>query len=179
MQADSAADAHKNISLQLDDYDEIFSDFDPRPHSEKALSVDFLEEAKRASIDKPTGQLELRLLIPEKLRDHGIESVIKKRLKSHFEKHAKEMDAEKRRVVRRGTTFVLSGILIMFITAVILYEYPVPNLAVNFLIVLFEPAGWFLFWEGLDIVLFESKEVLPELEFNKKMAKAYINFQSY
>ncbi|MBI2151367.1 hypothetical protein HYU21_01420, partial [Candidatus Woesearchaeota archaeon] len=31
-----------NISLVLDSYDDIFSDFDPRDYSEKALSEDFL-----------------------------------------------------------------------------------------------------------------------------------------
>ena len=35
------------ISLWLDDYADIFSDFDPRPFSQRALSDDFLNEAKK------------------------------------------------------------------------------------------------------------------------------------
>ena len=31
-----------NISLVLDSYDDLFSDFDPRDYSQKALSDDFL-----------------------------------------------------------------------------------------------------------------------------------------
>lgn len=40
------------ISLVLDTYDDIFSDFDPRPYGERALSSDFLDEAKKAARDK-------------------------------------------------------------------------------------------------------------------------------
>ena len=43
------------ISLSLDNYDDIFSDFDPRPFSQRALSDDFLIEAKKASRDKVSG----------------------------------------------------------------------------------------------------------------------------
>ena len=34
------------ISLILDTYDDMFSSFDPRPYSQRALSEDFLSEAK-------------------------------------------------------------------------------------------------------------------------------------
>lgn len=55
-----------NISLILDSYDDIFSDFDPRPFSEKALSDDFLVECKRAARDKDRSVVELKLLVPTK-----------------------------------------------------------------------------------------------------------------
>lgn len=35
------------ISIWLDNYDDIFSDFDPRPYSQRSLSDDFLAEAKK------------------------------------------------------------------------------------------------------------------------------------
>ena len=54
-----------NISLILDDYNDLFSDFDPRHYSERALSDDFLAESKRASRDKPAGSLEVKFLVPE------------------------------------------------------------------------------------------------------------------
>ena len=57
------------ISILLDNYDDIFSDFDPRPYSERSLSDDLLNEARKASRDKNTGRLELRFLISEKMRD--------------------------------------------------------------------------------------------------------------
>lgn len=175
---DRRFDAHRNIHLRLSDYDEIFSVFDPRPHAERALSVDFVEEAKRASIDKPTGQLEVRLLVPARLRNLKEESVIKRRLRNHFNRHMKILRGKRGKQIRGGEIFVACGLLIMFVTTFILFNYSDRSLFTNFLIVVFEPAGWFLFWEGLDQIVFESKKVLPELEFNEKMADAHINFQS-
>ena len=179
LEIDSAFDEHRNISLKLANYDEIFSVFDPRPHSERALSVDFLDEAKRASIDKPTGQIEVRLLVPKRLRDLEKERTIKRRLRDHFEKHSGVLKRKRRATMRRGSTFFISGVLIMLLTAFILYLYNSNDMAANFLLILFEPAGWFLFWEGLDMLLFEAKKTDPELEFNEKLANAHINFQSY
>ncbi len=65
------------ISIILDTYDDIFSDFDPRPYSERALSDDFLIEANKASRDKASGQIELIFLIPQKMRNIESENLIK------------------------------------------------------------------------------------------------------
>ena len=37
-----------NISIVLDSYDDLFSDFDPRPYRIRALSDDFLLECKKS-----------------------------------------------------------------------------------------------------------------------------------
>jgi hypothetical protein len=49
---------HNEIKLMLDTYDDIFSDFDPRPFSQRTLSEDFLEEARKASREKEMGNIE-------------------------------------------------------------------------------------------------------------------------
>ncbi|MBI4652464.1 hypothetical protein HY745_14550 [Candidatus Desantisbacteria bacterium] len=72
------------VSLQIDSYDDIFSDFDPRPFSERTLSDDFLLESKKAFREKESGRFELRFLIPIKERKLESEKIIKKRLTDHF-----------------------------------------------------------------------------------------------
>ena len=79
-----------NISLILEGYHDIFSNFDPRPYSEKALSDDFLSECRRAARDKDEQRLELRFMIPKARRDTAEENKIKHRLKEHFHKHYRE-----------------------------------------------------------------------------------------
>ena len=66
------------VSLWVDNYDEFFSDFDPRPYSQRTLSDDFLHEAKKAVREKASGKVELTLLIPKNKRAKEIENVIKK-----------------------------------------------------------------------------------------------------
>lgn len=164
-----------NISLWLDGYGDIFSDFDPRDNSVRALSVDFLEEAKRAAVDKSEG-LELNILIPKDKRNQKTEEVIKKRLANHFERHHLLLEKEKKSTIKTGLLFILVGIVIMTIATYVLIYYE--SLA-NFMLILLEPAGWFFLWDGLEIALFKSKDKKSELEFYRKLSDAEINFDSY
>jgi hypothetical protein len=166
------------ISVGLDGYDDIFSDFDPRPYSQRALSDDFLIEAKKASVDKDFGTIELKFLVPKNKRSLAKEFIIKRRLREHFRRHSFLLEKETKNVITLGSVFTLLGIIVMFITSYILF-YHEKKLFLSFLIVLLEPAGWFLFWEGSHIILFESKEKKPDLEFYRKMSKCEITFLSY
>lgn len=166
------------IGLSLDGYDDLFSDFDPRDYSQKALSVDFIDELKRASRDKDDGSIKLKFILDRKKRNNKHEVVIKKRLKKHFNHHEAILKKQKRDVLKKGLTFVFFGVIIMLLATLIIFEYGERDIYSTFLVVLLEPGGWFLFWEGLNIVLFESKKVGPDLRFNEKMKKCKIEFVS-
>lgn len=165
------------ISLWLDTYNDIFSSFDSRSYSQRALSDDFLIEAKKAARDKK-GTIELRLLIPDKERNLEDEGVIRKRLHEHFRKHTLELKREKTKLTHQGIALFLIGIVMMFIATFLLYLNK-QNLFFNFFIILLEPAGWFSFWEGLYLLLFRIKEKIPNLGFYEKMIRSEISFNSY
>jgi len=169
---------HPDISLWLDSYNDIFSDFDPRATEVRAISVDFLDEAKRAAVDKDEG-LALNLLVPKGKRDRKSEPIIEHRLRNHFERHHKILKKETRTLIRTGVLFVLAGVLIMAIAAYVLVNYEGKTVLASFLLILLEPAGWFFFWEGLDIIIFKPKDKKAELSFYKKLSHAKINFSSY
>lgn len=167
-----------DVVLCLDSYDDIFSDFDPRHNSHRALSQDFLGEAERASRDK-IKNVGLKLLVPAKKRNQKEELVIKRRLSDHFRKHYKLLHKETKGVLREGIVFVFIGLFLMLAAAFTLFEFRDESLIKNFLIVMLEPGGWFLFWEGLNLVLFESKVNKNNLEFHRKMIGSDISFYSY
>jgi Fe2+ transport system protein B len=167
------------ISIWLDTYDDIFSDFDPRPYSQRALSDDFLNETKKASRDKASGSIQLSFLVPKSLRNTSNESLIRKRLREHFKKHHSLLYDEIMQQKKRGYLLLSVGILIMFTSTFILFKFPEKNLFINFLLTLFEPAGWFLFWEGMSEVIFRSSTKKPDLEFYDKMIKCDILFFEY
>ncbi len=168
-----------DISIAIDNYDDIFSDFDPRPYGQRALSDDFLTEAKKMMRDKNGGQLELHFLIPKKERNLAQEAIIKKRLHDHFKKHHDNLQKERKDVEKRGSRFVMAGIFIMFVASLVLYEFDRRQFLIGFLIILLEPAGWFLFWEGLSQIIFKAKEKKPDLEFYDRMARCEISFMPY
>lgn len=166
------------ISLWLDTYDDIFSDFDSRPYSQRAVSQDFLAEAKRASRDMVSGEIELKFLIPADKRNPVQEHLIKKRLIDHFTRHFEMLRKERDEVVKQGLRFVVIGIILMFWATYILFKFEKIFLT-SFMVILLEPGGWFLFWEGLNKILFESKTKKPEYEFYHKMTKCEVTFTQY
>jgi len=166
-----------NISLILNDYNDIFSDFDPRNYAERALSDDFLTECRRAARDKDSNhEIDIKLLVPGKHRNANDERTIKKRLISHFQKHFNEKHKEIKSIKNRGVMWFFIGSLIMF-GVTLTTEYS--NFLWKYITILGEPAGWFMFWEGLGKVFILSKNLNPDLEFYKKMAHANIIFSSY
>lgn len=167
------------ISLLLDTYDDIFSDFDPRPYGQRALSDDFLLEAHKASRDKPSGKIELQLLMPAAQRNAQQENTIKRRLREHFRRHALLLAKEKHQQIKQGIFFTIAGVLTMFLTTLVMFTQQTKNFLFSFLVVLLEPAGWFLFWEGLRQAIFEHKSIQPNLTFYEKMSKCDIYFSSY
>jgi hypothetical protein len=166
-----------NISLILDSYDDLFSDFDPRPYNDRALSDDFLIECKRATRDLPESEeLELRLLVPKNKREIDDEIRIKKRLRSHFQKHAHRKQTELNSMKREGLLWFFAGSMFI-VFAVFLSEQP--GLLFKILFIMFEPAGWFTLWNGLQKMFLDTKEKMPEFQFYQKMAKMQITFYSY
>jgi hypothetical protein len=170
-------DETAQITLQIPSYDSIFSDFDPRPFSQRALSTDFIDEIKRASRDKPEGKVDVLFLL-KGARNPAEEQVIVRRLKAHFERHHKELEKEKDGIILKGMMFSSVGIIFMFLATMLLFRYEHTTLIASLFIVVLEPAGWFSFWEGLNHIFFESKTVHPSLSFYKKMTRAPIKFSS-
>jgi hypothetical protein len=167
-----------NISLILESYDDIFSDFDPRPYEHKALSDDFLTECRKAARDKDEFELELRLIVPKEKRDLKSEEHIRHRLHEHFHKHLKEKERELRNVKQKGALMLAFGVFCFAITVSISMAELTP-LAMHILTFLFEPAGWFLMWTGLEQLFFASEERRPEYDFYRKMSNMHIGFYGY
>lgn len=165
-----------NISLILDSYNGIFSDFDPRPYSERALSDDFLLECKRAARDKGEG-VELILSVPRNKRNLNDEFRIKKRIRDHFHKHHVEKEHEIKKIKKEGFIWAISGLSVLAGVLYGLIYLTNPNIIA--LITILELPCWFLTWEGLGKIFIESRKFEPDYIFYQKMANAEIIFRSY
>lgn len=165
-----------NISLMIDTYDDIFSDFDARHISQRALSQDFLEECKRASIGKVEKGLEIRIMVPSGKRNEISEGLIKQRLKRHFSKAHKEKLDVLNKVKTEGKAFTAVGMLFLFLGGIV-YTWE-GSLLTNLILVILEPGGWFLAWTGLETLRSAGQKV-PDLDFYRKMTEAEFIFIGY
>ena len=166
------------VSILLDSYDDIFSDFDPSEYSERTLSDDFILQAKNFSRSKSGNKMSLRLLLPANKRKEQEEKVIVNRLHFYFKSAHQTMKAEVKRANTRGLILTLIGIIIMIAASYISFMKS-EKYHIHFLLVLFEPAGWFLLWTGLDHLVNSPKETKKDLDFYLRMTKSEIKFFTY
>jgi hypothetical protein len=167
----------RNISLILEGYHDIFSDFDPRPFSERAISDDFLLECKRAAIDKAEHGIEIILSVPKTIRNSADESKIKQRLKEHFHKHYLRQEKEINKTRKEGIIWVLIGAA--FLSGILYGIIRFQTVILNAFFTILEVPSWFLMWEGMNKILLEPRKEEPEFRFYHKMANAHILFKGY
>jgi hypothetical protein len=167
----------KRLPLQINSYNDIFSDFDPRRFDHRALSIDFLDEAKRATREIKEN-IELKFYIPRDRRNLNQEVMNKRRLCEHFKNHHEIISKEKKSIIKRGLSFVFGGIILMFLATYVLFEYRETAIG-TFFVIFLEPASWFLFWEGLNMAIFEPRRLKDELDFYKKMSHCRIEFVNH
>ena len=167
-----------NIPLVLNSYADIFSSFDDRSFSEKALSDDFLIECKRAARDKDDIGLELILSIPKAKRVFSDEYKIRRRLKEHFRKHFLEKEKEIVKIKKEGIAWIIIGALL--VAAAVGFGTLIHGTLINTLMesILVIP-GWFLIWEGMGKIFIISREKEPDFLFYKKMANCQIAFRGH
>jgi hypothetical protein len=165
----------KDIPLILDSYDDLFSNFDPRPYSQRALSKDFILECQKASEDKK-GDIELKFLVKKEARNSKEEGIIIKRIKDHFHKHFLEKRKELFNLRLIGFIWFFVGCLLIVSTT--FFGQEGSSFAVRLIVAIAHPAGWFFLWEGMGKVIIHSKEKREEHIFHKKMNKVKISFLS-
>ena len=100
----------KEISIILDVWDDIFSDFDPRPLDERALSEDFISELKKRYRETTKGNLLISFFAPKGLKDEKSEQVVVNRLKKYFKYRALQDRREIYTMRKKGVVFILIGI---------------------------------------------------------------------
>ncbi|MBI5390594.1 hypothetical protein HZB02_03835 [Candidatus Woesearchaeota archaeon] len=167
-----------NISIILDSYDDLFSDFDPRPYTVRTISDDFLHECRRAVRDKKSEgvELELQLLVPKNKRNAEYEVSIKRRLKTYFQKQWEAHNKELKTIQHEGMIWSAVGILLIFFSTLLLNH---ETFFARLLFVIAEPGGWFSIWTGLEKLFFGGKDKMSEATFNQKMGQLKVIFQEY
>jgi hypothetical protein len=164
-----------NISLIIDTYDDIFSDFDPRPYHERALSEDFLVEVKRRHIPHKKGGLEVRFLVPDNVRDLRTEAVIKRRLKGYFKDEEKMSSKKILDQARRGYAYLAAGTCVLLGITFLRVAYA-DNLLATTVELLGAPAGWFGMWEGISMIIKHDEVLEGQLDLDQKLAEASFVF---
>lgn len=165
------------LSLWLDDFDDIYSDFDSRHFLKRRISDDFLHELQLSLKYRDTPINNLVLLIPKQKRNSEIEKDTITSLHNYFSHQFYLNENRYRKVFWKSMIMLFSGIIIMSVNFIFNFKYQ-QNIALSLLRVLFEPAGWFLMWAGLDALYYDLHTLKKEKAKFNSLAQMKIHFQS-
>ena len=167
----------EEISLWLDSYDEIYSDFDSRQYIKRRISEDFLHELRLELKYIETNVQQLNLFIPSSFRNKELEVLIAPSLLAYFTKLYEFHQAKFKTKTKNGLYYLLFGIILMFLNSFLVYHLA-SNFIVKVLNLLFEPASWFLIWLGFDVLFYDLKALKIETNFFDRLRSLNIVFKS-
>jgi len=167
----------KEISIAIDTWDDIFSDFDPRPLRTRALSEDFIAELKKRYRETRKGDFLVTICAPISLKDAESEKAVIQRLKKHFKHRSIQRQKEISRIRRRGFIFVLIGICSLGFLTISTYFQLFRELTIEILSIIFMPLGWFGIWEGFSKIIDTSPMFIQEEILFNKLSKANYQFK--
>lgn len=165
------------ISIWLDTYDDVFSDFDPRPYTQRTMSDDFIHAAKKEVKETSGGKLQMILMIPVALRVTAHEETIKKRVRDYFKSNFDTLSKRTRYLQRWGYIIFAGAITSIFISSMVHY-LQAPIIVQNLLYSIFEPMGFFMLFTGLEQVISAGKNK-ENIDFYRRIAEGTIKFIGY
>lgn len=168
----------REITITLDNYDDIFSDFDPRAYEERELSEDFLKEIQRRYMEDRKGRFEVHFTIPSMERDVKEELLIKKRLREHFAFMAKEEEEAIKNTKMRGYAYLLIGAAVLLANVFALFVLNESSVVYQILSIMLVPAGWYGMFTGIGKVIDEPFDSVERKKVHEKFEKANYVFMS-
>lgn len=166
-----------DLSLWLDDYGDIYSDFDSRNYLKRRISSDFVNELRIALKNKNEKINDLVLLLPQSKRDTRTEEKIMQNLKNHFTRDLYLYTQKYNKNLKKGIFLFVTAILLMIANSIISFQLN-NNLLSSIIRIILEPSGWFLAWISFDILYYDLQELRKEKYFFSKLSKIKIYFQS-
>ncbi len=170
-------DLSRDLHLWIDTYDDLFSDFDPRPFTERIISDDFLAEMNKLTAEHDDHVKSICFQIPKAARDEGSEQIIRERLIRDFQRQHAHFASRWNANFRIGIFIVLGGLTSLAL-AVFFAQTDLKQLAKDIIKVVLEPAGWFMMWTGLDKVAFGGRAVKRKRDFYKRLSQSKVEFVS-
>jgi hypothetical protein len=167
----------QEISIAIDSWDDVFSDFDPSPLEQRILSEDFLLELKKRYRETQRGNFIITIYAPMTLKDDASERIVIKRLKQYFRFRHLSVQKEINAAIRKGFIFVVFGISFLSTLTLIAYFKLLNTLALELLSIILMPLGWFGIWEGFSRIIDPSPLAKQDLELFTKLSKAAIKFK--
>ena len=163
------------ISLWLDTYDDLYSDFDSRHYRKRRISEDFIEELKMSLKYREDPPRALALLLPAGSRDTTLEAAIQVNIEQQLLDRLTSLKLKVRKIARRAVLMLATGMALMT-TCVVLQAKMDQVYLLALIRSLPEPAAWFMIWTGLDAFIYHYRKAVQEQSFYHTLSRLTIYF---
>lgn len=171
----------QEITVAIDMLDDIFSDFDPRPLHQRALSEDFLKEIQKFYRETSTGKMLVVFLGPVALKDllekNQLEKAIITHLHQEFKTRAQQAKKAIKSIRTTGLRFILFGATLLVGLTLSQAFTLFPELGLKLGTELLLPFGWFGMWEGFSHLVQTPYKLKEEATMYDKLSKAQYSFK--
>lgn len=167
----------KEISIAIDSLDDIFSDFDPSPLSQRIFSEDFVAEIKKRYKQTKRGQFSITIIAPITLKNEQSEKTIKQRIKQHFKHKALQNKQTINHIRKRGVIFITFGVLFLVMITVLTYYKFLKVIWLEMSGIIVVPLGWFGIWEGFSKIVDMPEMLTHNTKIFENLSKATYNFK--
>jgi hypothetical protein len=166
-----------SISIAIDTYDDIFSDFDPRDVVDRDLSEDFIKELARRHRQGVKGKYDVVIVAPKAIENQAIEKKITARLNKYF--HQKYLRYKKSidELRKRGAIYIAVGMLLLAALTLVAYFGRMERLTIELMGIIFMPLGWFGIWEGFSKIVDIPFRLGSDTMVYKGLSKAVYKFE--
>jgi hypothetical protein len=168
---------HYRIEIALNQYSDVFSEWDPAPYKRRELDPDLELYLKGCSDEIPLRHLvELWLLIPAEIRDEAVEEEVRIAFKNSLAFKMYFLKRELRKTNIKALRCILLGFLFLWLGSAFSVQYGNeglrPLLAEALII-----GGWVFLWEAVSLFFFTDHEIYHRYRAYKRWQKAPIIFQ--
>jgi hypothetical protein len=165
------------LSLWIDDFDDIYSDFDSRHFLKRRVSEDFLHEVQLAVANRVVPATTLVLFLPAEKRNTEIERNIVTSLHNFFEQQLHRLQEKYRSTFNSGMLLLLSGVLITALNFLLSLKFE-QHISFSLVRIILEPCSWFITWIGLEKLYYDLRKLRKEKARFQNLAQLKIHFQS-
>ena len=168
----------REISIWLDKYSDLFSEYDSSHFKARTLSDNFLTEVRKLVHEVESANVELKFNLMADEPNPETEEVIISNIHDYFAAKATAAKNEMRQILRTGSLLSVAGFAIIIFMVTVGHNFS-ELMLVKGLEMMIDPLGWFLVWNGLDMVFVQSKKEQPTVDFNLKMTNAKLSFMAF
>ncbi|MEJ8553342.1 hypothetical protein [Tepidibacter sp. Z1-5] len=163
------------IKVSLDDYDDVYDDWDPSPFKKRDIEDEFNDFIVNSSEDIPLNfNIQIVLYLPESKKDPKKEVALLSAYKNYYSYAIEKLVKNKSNLHKKTLSYLFISIL--FLSMGYFFIKDTPNVFLNVLHEGIYIGGWVFLWEFFTNIFITTREVQAEYKLYKRLYQSEVKF---